>query len=120
MLKPGGLLVIAIPVVTHTLPFFKLGILSWTWSSEHYDLEYVKSTVSNGGFEILDVKRIGHQEYEPLTDYYTLNRSALRERILQKYPAFLERVLHSSLLKMKQVSSKGIIDYVVIKASNQA
>ena len=66
----------------------------------------------------MDVKRIGHQVYEPLTDYYTLHRSNLRERILQKYPAFLERVLHSSLLKMKEVSRKGIIDYVVIKAFN--
>ena len=117
VLQPGGLLVIAIPLMTRSLPFFKLGILSWTWSSEHYALEYVKSAIANNGFEVRDVRHIGHQVYEPLTDYYILHRNLLRERILEKYPAFLENVLYRSLLKMRDVSRKEIIDYVVIKAS---
>lgn len=116
VLEPGGLLVIAIPVMTRSLPFFKLGILSWTWSSEHYELEHVKSVIANNGFEIKDVRHIGHQVYEPLVDYYILHRNALREKILKKYPAFLENILYRSLLKMKDVSRKGMIDYVIIKA----
>lgn len=116
VLQPAGLLVIAIPVITRSLPFFKLGILSWTWSSEHYELEYVKSTIENNGFEIKDVRHIGHQVYEPLADYYALHRGALRKKILDKYPAFLENILYRSLLKMKDVSREEIIDYVIIRA----
>lgn len=116
VLQPGGLLVIALPVVTRAHPFFKLGILSWTWSSEHYELGYVKSTIANNGFEIRDIKDIGHQVYEPLVDYYLLHRSTIRERILRRYPSFLENILYRSLLKMKDVSRRGIIDYVIIKA----
>ncbi len=119
VLKPGGLLVIALPVVTQAKPFFKLGILAWTWSSEHYELGYVKSAISSNRFEIRDIRRIGHHVYEPLTDYYVLQRSTLREKILKKYPSFLEKVLYSSLLKMKDISRKGIIDYVIIKATIQ-
>jgi SAM-dependent methyltransferase len=120
VLEPGGLLVIAMPVVTRGFAFFKLGILSWTWSSEHYGLGYVKSTIVDNGFDVRDVRLIGHQVYEPLTDYYVLHRDSLRERILKKYPPFLESVLYRSLLKMRDVSRKGIIDYVVIKASAHA
>ncbi|HEY3094416.1 MAG TPA: class I SAM-dependent methyltransferase [Nitrososphaera sp.] len=119
VLEPGGLLVIAIPVVTRVSPFFKLGILSWTWSSEHYELEYVKSAIAINRFQIREIRHIGRQVYEPLTDYYVLHRGALRERILKKYPSFLEKVLYRSLLKMSDVSRKGIIDYVIIKASIQ-
>jgi ubiquinone/menaquinone biosynthesis C-methylase UbiE len=117
VLEPRGLLVVAMPVMTRAQPFFKLGILSWTWSSEHYELEYVKSTIRNNGFSIKDIRRIGPQIYEPLTDYYVLHRIALRERILKKYPSFLESILFRSLLKMKDVSERGIIDYVIIKAA---
>lgn len=116
MLEPGGLLVIAIPVMARPLSFFKLGILSWTWSSEHYELGYVKSAIEENGFDVQEIRHIGHHVYEPLTDYYIRNRSILRERILKKYPSFLENVLSRSLLKMSDVSRKGIIDYVIIKA----
>lgn len=119
VLEPGGLLVIAMPVLSRAHPFFKLGILSWTWSSEHYELEYVKSVIERNGFEIKEIRHIGHQVYEPLTGYYVQNRDSLRDRILKKYPAFLENILHRSLIKMADVSRKGIIDYVIIKSSTQ-
>lgn len=120
ILKPGGLLVIAIPVTTQAgalQDLFKLGILSFTWSSEHYGLDRVKSAIEGNGFGIQEVRHIGHQVYEPLTDYYVQNRDRLRQKILHSYPSFLENVLYKSLLKMKAVSGKGIIDYVVIKAA---
>ncbi len=44
------------------------------------------------------------------------NRDRLKEKILEKYPAFLENVLHRSIVKMGEVSKKEIIDYVIIKA----
>ncbi len=119
VLEPGGLLVVAMPVLSRAHPFFKLGILSWTWSSEHYELEYVKSVIVGNGFEIKEIRHIGHQVYEPLTDYYVQNRDILKDRILKKYPAFLENILHRSLIKMADVSRKGIIDYVIIKSSTQ-
>lgn len=117
VLKAGGLLVVAMPVVTARHPTLKLGILSATWSSEHYALGHVKSLIENNGFSIADVKLIGRQVYDPLADYYVENRPAIRQKILQQYPSFLETVLYRSILKMKQVSEKGIIDYAVIKVA---
>lgn len=120
VLREDGILVMALPVMKrgegHLKAAAKLGILSFTWSSEHYGLEYVKSAVAGGGFTIDDVRHIGHQVYEPLTDYYVKNRLALRESILKEYSPFVEGVLYKSLLKMRNASAKGIIDYVVIKA----
>jgi cyclopropane fatty-acyl-phospholipid synthase-like methyltransferase len=121
VLRDGGLLVMALPVMkqggSHLKAAARLGILSLTWSSEHYGLEHVKSAIAGGGFTIGEVRHVGHQVYEPLTDYYTKNRQALRESILKEYSPFIEGVLYKSLLKMKDASAKGVIDYVIIKAS---
>jgi ubiquinone/menaquinone biosynthesis C-methylase UbiE len=115
VLKPGGLLVVAIPVVTVPSAFLKLGILSFTWSSEHYRLDFVKSVITSAGFDIARSTEIGRHVYEPLADYYALNRTALREKILQAYPSFLESVLYRSMLKMRGVSQRQAIGYAVIK-----
>lgn len=117
ILKQNGFLVLALPVVTRTplIPFVKLGILSMTWSSEHYTLAHIKSIITEEKFEILDIQYIGSHVYEPLANYYLQNREKLRKLILKQYPSSLENILFKSLLKMKQVSQKKIIDYVVIK-----
>lgn len=121
VLVPGGILVLAIPVTSIPLSgiskLVKLGILSFTWSSEHYSADYVKATLLSNGFRILDLQGIGHEVYEPLTRYYVENRKSIRERILGHYPAYLERILHRSLLKMGQASEAGLIDYLLIKAA---
>ncbi len=121
VLKDSGILVIALPVMKqsdgHLAAVAKLGILSFTWSSEHYGLGHVRSAVERGGFAIDDIRHVGHQVYEPLADYYIENRQALRERILEEYSSFVERVLYRSLVKMRDASQKGIIDYAIIKAS---
>lgn len=121
VLKDGGILVIALPVMKqsdgHLRAVAKLGILSFTWSSEHYGVDYVRSAIERGGFEVDDVRRIGHQVYEPLADYYLENRQTLRESILREYSPFVEQVLYKSLLKMKDASARGIIDYVIMKAT---
>lgn len=120
ILKQNGLLVVAIPVIAipaGPLTSLKLGILSFTWPSEHYGLNDVKSIISREGFQIIDILSIGSQVYGPLADYYIQNRKVLRDVILKEYPAYLENILYKSLLKMKQVSREGVIDYVLIKCN---
>jgi len=117
VLKQNGLLVLAIPVTVAKplMMFAKLGILSLTWSSEHYALEYVISIIKREGFQIMEIKNIGANVYGPLTDYYIKNRKNLRETIMKKYPSYLENILFRSLMQMKKVSQDRIIDYVLIK-----
>jgi len=117
ILNKDGILVMAIPVTTEEslASFMKLGILSFTWSSEHYTLDNIKSEIRRGGFHISELQKIGKNVYEPLTDYYIQNRDSLRRKILKEYPSYLENILFKSLLKMKDASQKGIIDYALIK-----
>lgn len=122
ILKDSGLLVIAMPVIINSfnlisLPLFmKLGILSITWASEHYELEYVKSTFKANGFKIKDIKFIGSNVYGPLARYYIENREKLKRKVVQEYSKVLETILYRSLLKMNDASHKGIIDYILLKA----
>jgi SAM-dependent methyltransferase len=122
VLDVGGLLVMAIPVVKlHRKHFLRtlglgLGILAVTWSSEHYNPEYVENTIRSAGLCIEENRYIGMHVYGPLADYYVQNRKDLKPRILSTYPAYLEKILYRSILKMKQVSDKGYIEYVLLKA----
>jgi ubiquinone/menaquinone biosynthesis C-methylase UbiE len=129
VLTPKGLLVVAIPVLGRKLPnesiilqLAKLGILYFTWASEHYSLDNIKSAMAIEGFEIQDIEHIGHGVYEPCANYYIQNRQILRQRLKTKTDAksliieFVERIIYISALKMKDSSQKEIIDYVLIKA----
>jgi cyclopropane fatty-acyl-phospholipid synthase-like methyltransferase len=128
-----GLLVVAIPVITMAKSslsskirdFMRLGILSLTWASEHYDLESVKSLITRSGFEIINIQHIGPHVYEPLADYYSQNRKIIKDIILKERTSthfqnilfkVIERFVYNSALKMKEASQKGFIDYVLIKA----
>ncbi|MCE9616904.1 MAG: class I SAM-dependent methyltransferase [Nitrosarchaeum sp.] len=115
ILKSDGLLTLALPVTLPSASFAKLGILKFTWSSEHYGLEHVKKLVMSGGFTINDEKLIGKNVYAPLANYYIENRVELKKSILQKYPKYVEKILYMSILKMKKASEQKIIDYVVLK-----
>jgi ubiquinone/menaquinone biosynthesis C-methylase UbiE len=121
VLKDKGILTLAMPVMTHPTrsELFKLGILSFTWSSEHYHLDKIKETMETYGLKIKSVNLIGQSVYEPLADYYMNNKESLRRKILQHYPSYIEKILAKSLLKMKQVSEKGIIDYVLLKCVSE-
>jgi cyclopropane fatty-acyl-phospholipid synthase-like methyltransferase len=132
ILKPDGLLVIAIPVTTMTksslskiCDLVRLGILSLTWTSEHYELESVKLLLSGSGFEIVDIQHIGSHVYESLAAYYIHNRTIIKNIILKEKTTIyyqdilyevIERVVYASALKMKEAFQKGFIDYVLIKA----
>ena len=115
ILKSDGILALALPVTLPGVSFVKLGILKFTWSSEHYGLEHVRETVTSGGFTITDEKLIGKNVYEPLANYYVEHRDELKKLILQKYPKYVEKILYTSILKMKNASEQKIIDYVVLK-----
>ena len=118
ILKNDGSLIMAIPVVSNQLKspeILKLGILSFTWSSEHYQNNEIEKMILNAGFHITDKNFIGSNVYVPLANYYIENREFLKAKILERYPAIVEKILFKSMLKMKEVSQKGIIDYVLLR-----
>jgi SAM-dependent methyltransferase len=132
VLEKNGIFVTAIPVihnqerlhgnnifseVTSSISiFFKLGILSFTWMSEHYDLNYIKSQIMNAGFQLKETKLVGSHVYEPLSQYYIQNREKLKNAILKKYPSHIEKILYKSILKMNKLSEERAIDYAIIRA----
>ncbi|MDH3312314.1 MAG: class I SAM-dependent methyltransferase [Nitrosopumilus sp.] len=115
ILVKSGLLVVAIPIITEKSSFGKLGVLKFTWSSEHYTLNYLKHLLNSIGFTISDEQFIGSNVYPPLTDYYVENRARLKKLILENYSQYVEKILFKSLLKMKKSSEEKIIDYVLLK-----
>jgi len=117
ILTENGLLVVAIPVTLGKSSFRSLGLLKFTWSSEHYSLSDVKNTIKSCGFEIKHEQLIGKSVYVPLADYYLENREQLKKSILEKYPNYVENILYKSIIKMKTASEKGIIDYVLLKCT---
>ena len=116
ILKKNGILALAIPVMSenHSASMIKLGSLSLTWPSEHYSTEFVNSNLKQERFRNIDVQKIGSNVYEPLAKYYIENRESIKHKIIQYYPAYVEKILFKSLNKMKQVSEKKIIDYILV------
>ena len=115
VLTSSGFLVMAVPITVGNSSLGKLGLLKFTWSSEHYSLNYLKSLLISNGFKIIDETLIGSNVYDPLADYYIQNRKTLSNNILEHYPGYMEKILHKSLLKMKKASEEKIIDYVLLK-----
>ena len=115
VLSDSGLLVLAIPITVNVSSISKLGILKFTWSSEHYELANIREMITSEGFRISEEKLIGSDVYEPLADYYVQNRTSLKDSILKEYPPYVEKILFKSLQKMKKVSQEKIIDYVLLK-----
>jgi len=121
ILKKDGILALTIPVVNKkTVPIVDLGILSMTWTSAHYSTDYIKSSLDDCDFSIVEMQKIGSLVYEPLVNYYIKNRKILKNRILSKYPSYIEKILFKSLLKMKQVSEANVIDYLLIKCKRKS
>ena len=136
ILKPKGLLIIAIPVImgspgskinkgSFIQQFRKLGILYFSWASERYTLDNVNSSLRSEGLAIKDIQNIGNNVYEPLADYYILNRKLLKKTINDSLSSrtqiiafkIIENIIYRSALKMKRLSQKGIIDYILIKCT---
>jgi len=114
VLKKNGILTFAKPVIKNNSSVKKLGILALTWSSEHYKQDFVISKTTKK-FKIIKKIEVGHNVFEPLSDYYNKNRRRLRKNILTQYPSYVENLLFKSLLKMKKTSHEKLIDYLLIK-----
>jgi len=115
IMKKSGILALALPVTLSHASIRKMGILKFTWSSEHYGADFIKKLVIDKGFTITDERLIGDQVYDPLADYYVKNRDSLKKSIKQKYPDFVEKILFKSMLKMKKSSEEKMIDYLILK-----
>ncbi|MCV0430281.1 MAG: class I SAM-dependent methyltransferase [Nitrosopumilus sp.] len=115
ILSDSGFLVLAIPVTLSSSSLTKLGILKFTWSSEHYALNEIKQIISSEGFQISEEKLIGSNVYDPLTNYYIEHREEIKKSILKQYSSYVEKILFKSLQKMKNASENKIIDYVLLK-----
>ena len=115
ILTSSGLLVMAIPVITENSSLGKMDLLKFTWSSEHYNVDYLKKLILSCGFSISDEKLIGSNVYEPLADYYSNNRDTLKKSILEDYPQYVEKILFKSLQKMKKASEEKTIEYILLK-----
>ena len=115
ILSDSGLLVLAIPITLNSASLLKLGLLKFTWSSEHYTLDEIKKMIISEGFVISEEKLIGSSVYDPLADYYLKNREELKKSILKQYSPFVEKILFKSIQKMKKASQNNAIDYVLLK-----
>ena len=115
ILSPSGMLVLALPVAMVRPSLLNLGMLKFTWLSEHYALDNIRSWIDSAGFKVSKEQLIGSSVYGPLADYYICNRQSLRAAILERYPAYVETILYRSIRAMKKASQGGVIDYVLLK-----
>ena len=120
ILKDDGILGIAIPTATNDSSLTNLGILKFTWSSEHYSEKQIKQQILQNGFEITESKDITENVYSPLADYYIEHRDELRKKILTRYSSYVEKILFGSMKKMKSSSNDGLIGYLMLKCKKLA
>lgn len=145
VLKHHGSLVLAIPVVDpstlekngnkkeNTMKkkkirlMRKLGILYFSWASQHYDIKMIFESLTEHSYRIEEFQQIGRDVYEPLAEYYFRNREKIRYRVIQQLKSHKQRILfeiveymvYRSALKMKDLSVKGLLDYVLVRARKE-
>ena len=120
VLKDDGILALAIPTATDNSSLSNIGILKFTWSSEHYSEKHIVEELSQNGFEIVQSNDIGKNVYSPLAEYYINNRDDLRKKILTRYSRYVEKILFESMKKMQSSSEKGLIGYMMLKCKKLA
>jgi len=120
VLKDDGVLALAIPTITDDSTFSNLGILNFTWSSEHYSQKNITNLLFKNGFEIVESNDIGKNVYLPLAEYYINNRSELQKNILSRYSKYVEKILFKSMKKMLSASEKDLIGYLMLKCKKLA
>ena len=120
VLKDDGILALAIPTAIDNSSFSNLGILKFTWSSEHYSQKNILNELSKNGFEIIESNDIGKNVYSPLAEYYINNRSELQKKILSRYSKYVEKILFESMKKMQSASENELIGYLMLKCKKLA
>jgi cyclopropane fatty-acyl-phospholipid synthase-like methyltransferase len=120
VLKDDGILTLAIPTATDDSILSNLGILKFTWSSEHYSQKQIIDKISQNGFDIVESNDIGKNVYSPLAEYYINNRDDLRKKILTRYSRYVEKIIFESMKKMQSASETGLIGYLTLKCKKLA
>ena len=120
VLKDDGILALAIPTTTDDSSLNNLGILKFTWSSEHYSQKNILDEISKNGFDVIESSDIGKNVYPPLAQYYINNRDELRKKILSRYSKYVEKILFESMKKMQSASQNGLIGYSMLKCKKLA
>jgi len=120
ILKDDGILALAIPTAIDDSSLNNLGILKFTWSSEHYSQKNITTELSKNGFEIIESNDIGKDVYSPLAEYYINNRSELQKKILSRYSKYVEKILFESMKKMQSASENKLIGYLMLKCKKLA
>lgn len=113
VLSDDGKLILAIPV-TRDSSALRLGILSITWLSKKYTENHVLDVVKQAGFSLKNQESIGNLVYEPFANYYIQNRDSLKEKLVSTYSGNVENLTFKSMKKMKDLSEKKIIDYLLL------
>lgn len=115
VLSDDGALVIAIPVTEGSgLLALRLGILNLTWISRKYSKNQILQHAKRAGFVVERRESIGDLVYGPFADYYVQNRDILKQKLHSLYPASLERLIYDSMKKMRHLSEKKVIDYLLL------
>jgi cyclopropane fatty-acyl-phospholipid synthase-like methyltransferase len=120
VLNDDGILAVAIPTAIDDSSLRNLGILKFTWSSEHYSEKHVMEKISQNGFEVIESIDIGKNVYSPLAEYYFNNREEMRKKILTRYSKYVEKILFESMKKMQSSSNDGLIGYLMLKCKKLA
>ncbi len=120
VLKDDGILALAIPTATDDSSLSNLGILKFTWSSEHYSQKNILDEISKNGFKVIESTDIGKNVYLPLAQYYIHNREELRKKILSRYSKYVEKILFESMKKMQSASENDLIGYSILKCKKLA
>lgn len=113
VLSDDGKLILAIPV-TRDSSAVRLGILNITWLSKKYTENHVLDVIRQAGFSLKNQESIGNLVYEPFANYYMQNRDSLKEKLVSTYSGNVENLTFKSMKKMKALSEKKIIDYLLL------
>jgi cyclopropane fatty-acyl-phospholipid synthase-like methyltransferase len=115
VLSDDGTLVVAIPVTKDSgLLALRLGILNITWVSKKYSKNHILQHAKRAGFVIERQESVGSLVYEPFADYYVQNRPVIKQKLHSLYPVSLERLIYNSMKKMRRLSEKKVIDYLLL------
>lgn len=118
-LTDDGRLILAIPV-TGDSATLKLGILNITWLSKKYTKNHVLNVIKNSGFSLKKEESIGSMVYEPFAEYYIQNRQELKEKLISTYSSSVENLTFKSMKKMKELSERKTIDYLLLSLDKAA
>ena len=70
--------------------------------------------IKRAGFSLKKQEHIGSLVYEPFANYYIQNRDTLKQKLITTYSKNIEGLVFRSMKKMKELSEKKILDYLLL------